>query len=112
MNTPSIPYINLLAQWQDEREGLLPVIESVMESGQFIGGDFVESFEQRVAKLCGTKHCVALNSGTDALVCGLMALGVGAGDEVITPPNSFIASTDCSFKSKTCFCRCPSGSKH
>ena len=93
MSAPSIPYVNLSAQWQDERKDLLPIIEAVLSSGQFIGGEVVERFEQKAAKLCGTRYCVALNSGTDALICGLMALGVQAGDEVITPPNSFIAST-------------------
>ncbi|MGK7873292.1 MAG: DegT/DnrJ/EryC1/StrS family aminotransferase [Xenococcaceae cyanobacterium] len=88
-----IPYVNLAAQWEAEREQLLPIVEKVLGSGQYIGGSIVEEFEQRAAKLCQTKHCVALNSGTDALVCGLVALGVVAGDEVITPPNSFIAST-------------------
>jgi len=93
MSTLRINYVNLKAQWQDESRDLLPIIEEVMSSGQFIGGEAVERFEKSVAKLCNTKYCVALNSGTDALVCGLMALGVQAGDEVITPPNSFIAST-------------------
>ncbi|SVD91246.1 uncharacterized protein METZ01_LOCUS444100, partial [marine metagenome] len=72
---------------------MLPIIESVMSSGQFVGGEAVERFEQKAAELCGTRFCVALNSGTDALVFGLLALGVRPGDEVITPPNSFIAST-------------------
>jgi dTDP-4-amino-4,6-dideoxygalactose transaminase len=88
-----IPYVNLTAQWEAEREYLLPILEKVLASGQYIGGSIVEEFEHRAAKLCQTKHCVALNSGTDALVFGLVALGVGPGDEVITPPNSFIAST-------------------
>ena len=64
-----------------------------MSSGHFVGGETVEGFEKKAAELCGTRYCVTLNSGTDALVCGLMALGVQAGDEVISPPNSFIAST-------------------
>jgi len=93
MSSSSVPYVNLAAQWQDEKQDLLPIIESVMSSGQFVGGDVVEDFEQKAAELCGTRYCVALNSGTDALVCGLLALGVQAGDEVISPPNSFIAST-------------------
>lgn len=93
MNTPLIPYVNLPAQWQDEREDLLPIIETVLSSGQFIGGEVIERFEKKAAELCGTQYCVALSSGTDALICGLMSLGVQAGDEVITPPNSFIAST-------------------
>ena len=93
MSSSLVPYVNLAAQWQNEKEDLLPVIESVMSSGQYIGGDVVEVFEQKAAELCGTKYCVSLNSGTDALVCGLLALGISAGDEVITTPNSFIAST-------------------
>ena len=88
-----IPYVNLAAQWQSDRDELLPIIEKVLASGQYIGGEHVEEFERRATELCQTRHCVALNSGTDALVCGLAALGVGSGDEVITPPNSFIAST-------------------
>ena len=93
MSTLSVPYVDLAAQWQDEKKDLLPIIESVMSSGQFVGGEAVERFEHKAAELCGTQYCVALNSGTDALVLGLLALGVCAGDEVITPPNSFIAST-------------------
>jgi len=88
-----IPYINLQAQWQNERDELLPIIDNVLASGQYIAGPVVEEFERRAAELCGTKHCVALNSGTDALVFGLIAMGVKPGDEVITPPNSFVAST-------------------
>ena len=93
MSTMSVPYVDLAAQWQNEKQELLPIIESVMSSGQYVGGHAVDEFEQKAAELCGTKYCVALNSGTDALVQGLMSLGVQAKDEVITPPNSFIAST-------------------
>ena len=58
-----------------------------------MGGSVIEELEEKLADLCDVKYCIALNSGTDALVCGLKALGVRNGDEVITPPNSFIAST-------------------
>jgi dTDP-4-amino-4,6-dideoxygalactose transaminase len=88
-----IPYVNLSAQWREEREELQPIVESVLESGQYIGGDEVESFETEAATAFGISHVVSLNSGTDALSCGLAAIGVRPGDEVITPPNSFIAST-------------------
>jgi dTDP-4-amino-4,6-dideoxygalactose transaminase len=88
-----IPYVNLTAQWESERDFLLPEIEKVLASGQYVGGGVVEEFEKKCANLCQTKHCVSLNSGTDALIFGLLAIGVGPGDEVITPPNSFIAST-------------------
>ena len=88
-----IPYVNLVAQWQDEKEDLLPIIEEILASGQYISTSIVDEFELKAAKICNTKYCVALNSGTDALVFGLAALGIKRGDEVITPPNSFVAST-------------------
>lgn len=89
----NIPYINLIAQWEDEKDSLLPIIDSVMATGVFVGGPHVELFEQKIKSLLSVKHCVALNSGTDALICALYVLGVRRGDEVITTPNSFIAST-------------------
>jgi dTDP-4-amino-4,6-dideoxygalactose transaminase len=92
-NLNYIPYVNLSAQWQAERNDLLPIIDRVLSSGQYIGGSEVEAFEKKVAKLCQVKYAVALNSGTDALTLALHLLGVKQGDEVITPPNSFIAST-------------------
>ena len=87
-----IPYVNLKAQWIDERASLLPLIENVLASGIYVGGEDVEEFETEAAQLCGVQHVVALNSGTDALSCALYAMGIGLGDEVITTPNSFIAS--------------------
>jgi len=88
-----VPYVALTNQWASEKQDLLPIIEEVMSSGGFVGGAAVEKFEAKVASYCKRKYAVALNSGTDALVCALTALGVGRGDEVITPPNSFVAST-------------------
>jgi len=93
-NSPNqIPYVNLTAQWQDDRDELLPIIDTVLGSGQYVGGDEIDKFEKNMAELCQVKYAVALNSGTDALTLSLHLLGVGRGDEVITPPNSFIAST-------------------
>ncbi|MBF0351774.1 MAG: DegT/DnrJ/EryC1/StrS family aminotransferase [SAR324 cluster bacterium] len=88
-----IAYVDLSAQWKEEQEELLPIVEKVLSRGQLIGGDEVDRFEEQIKKLCQVQHAIALNSGTDALIFALMALGVGPGDEVITPPNSFIAST-------------------
>ena len=92
-NTRRIPYVNLSRQWLDERDELLPIIDKVFESAQFVGGDELDKFEANIAKLCGTKYACGLNSGTDALMLALVFCGVRKGDEVITPPNSFIAST-------------------
>ena len=88
-----ISYVNLSAQWENEREDLIPVIESVLASGQYVGGEEVEKFEHEASSTFGVNYVVAVNSGTDALMFGLAALGIGPGDEVITAPNSFIAST-------------------
>ena len=88
-----IPYVNIQKQWLDERDELLPVIDKVFASAQFVGGEEIDKFEENIAKLCGTKYACALNSGTDALMLALSLSGVRKDDEVITPPNSFIAST-------------------
>jgi len=92
-STSRIPYVNLQKQWLEEREELLSIIDKVFESAQFVGGDELDRFEASIAKLCGTMYACGLNSGTDALMLALALSGIGKGDEVITPPNSFIAST-------------------
>ena len=92
-STIRIPYVNIQQQWLDERDELLPIMDKVFASAQFVGGEEIDKFEENIAKLCGTKYACALNSGTDALMLALSLSGVRKGDEVITPPNSFIAST-------------------
>ena len=87
-----IPYVNLSAQYKKEKKELLPIIDKVFSSGSYILGKQVEELENTIAKFIGVKYCVTLNSGTDALLLGLHGIGVGSGDEVITQPNSFIAS--------------------
>lgn len=88
-----IPYVNLKKQYQLERKKILKVLDKTFSSGSWVGGDEVLKFEKNIAKICKSKYCVALNSGTDALTLSLHLLGVKRGDEVITPPNSFVAST-------------------
>ncbi len=88
-----IPYVNLVLQWEKERKFLLPLIKKTLEKGEYVGGKQISIFEKNISKVCGTKYAVGLNSGTDALTLGLILLGVRKGDEVITPPNSFISST-------------------
>ena len=87
-----IPYVNLVLQWEKERKFLLPLIKKTLEKGEYVGKQ-ISIFEKNISKVCGTKYAVGLNSGTDALTLGLLLLGVRKGDEVITPPNSFISST-------------------
>ncbi len=90
-----IKYVDLKQQWLTERKDLLPIIDKVLSTGKFIGGEEVKKFENNIKKITNTKYSVSLNSGTDALVIALTLLGVKKGDEVITPPNSFIASASC-----------------
>jgi len=88
-----IPYVNIQKQYKSEKKQLLKVIDKILYSGSWVGGSEIEKFEKKISKICKTKYCVSLNSGTDALTFALHLLGVKRGDEVITPPNSFIAST-------------------
>ena len=88
-----IPYVDLAGHFATERREVMAAIEKVLEGGQFVGGKEVDELEVALAAYCGTKEAIALDSGTVALVMALQALGVKAGDEVITPPNSFVAST-------------------
>jgi len=87
-----IPYVNLNLQWKKEKKDLLKIINETLENDNWVGGKNIYEFEKKISKLCKTKYAVALNSGTDALTLGLHQLGVKRGDEVITTPNSFIAS--------------------
>src|SRR6185295_4633209 len=69
-------------------------IQRVLRSGEFAGGSFVQHFERRFADYCSTKFASGVASGTEALWLALRALGVGPGDEVITVPNTFIATAE------------------
>lgn len=87
-----VPYVELGVQYQNEKKDILPIIDNVLSKGNYILGEEVDKLETTLAKFCGVKYCVTFNSGTDALLVSLYALGVRKGDEVITQPNSFIAS--------------------
>src|SRR5689334_23965795 len=90
--TVTVPYVSLPLQMQRVKPELMAAVESVVESGAYILGPRVADFEQRFAEYCGTRFAVGVSDGTSALVLSLRALGIGPGDEVITAPNSFIAS--------------------
>jgi dTDP-4-amino-4,6-dideoxygalactose transaminase len=89
---PAFDFLDLKAQFAKIREEVMAAVTKVMESQQFILSAEVASFENEVAQVLGAKHAVGCASGTDALILALMAAGVGAGDEVITTPFSFIAT--------------------
>ena len=88
-----IPYVNLKKQYLSEKKDLNKIFNDVLLTGNYVGGEHVKKFEKNINNFCKTKYCVSLNSGTDALTLALHLLGVRKGDEVITTPNSFIAST-------------------
>jgi dTDP-4-amino-4,6-dideoxygalactose transaminase len=90
----NVPYFDLKTQYGDIRDEILAALDRVCRNASFILGDEVAQFEKEFAAYCETKYCVALNSGTSALHVALLAAGVKAGDEVITTPNTFIATAE------------------
>jgi len=89
-----VPLLDLGAQYRSIREELTPALQSVLESTAFAGGPFVAAFEREFAAYCGCEQALGVSSGTSALWLALVGLGVGAGDEVITTPNTFIATAE------------------
>ncbi len=87
-----IPLVDLKQQYAAHGEEIRQAVEAVMERGDFILGSDVRAFEEEFAAFCQAGHAVGLATGTDALYLGLLACGVGPGDEVITAANSFVAS--------------------
>ena len=89
-----VSLLDLKAEFEQLRGEILPALERVCQNASFVLGEEVEAFERAFADFCGTKHCVALASGTAALHLGLLALGVQPDDEVITTPNTFLATAE------------------
>ena len=95
MNDPQkIPLVDLVGQYQRYKEELDSAIHAILDAGAFVGGKAVADFEAAFAEFCGAKHCVGVGNGTDALYLIFRALGIGSGDEVIVPANTFIASAE------------------
>ena len=94
MVAPLVPVLDVPAELAPLRAALDAAIARVLDSGQLILGPEVEAFEREAAEYLEARHAVGLNSGTDALVIALRALGIGPGDEVITSPFSFFATSE------------------
>ena len=89
-----VPLLDLQSEYAELRDEILPALDRVCRNSSFVQGEEVEAFEREFGDFCGVKHCVALSSGTAALHLGLLALGVQSGDDVITTPNSFLATAE------------------
>ena len=88
----SIPFLDMKSAYAELKPELDAAYARVMESGWFVLGKEVDAFEQEYAAFCGTRHCVGLGNGLEALELTLRAWDIGAGDEVIVPSNTYIAT--------------------
>jgi len=89
-----VPFLDLRIQYESIKDEIHQAVRKVCESCAFAGGPFVAEFEKAFAAFCGTKYAVGVASGTDAIWAALIAVGTGPGDEVITTPNTFIATAE------------------
>ena len=89
-----IPFVDLKAQYESIKNEIDNAITEVISTSAFVGGPFVKGFEAAFARFCGAKHCIGVGNGTDAIFLALKGMGIGAGDEVITVANSFIATSE------------------
>jgi len=89
-----IPFLDLKAQNRSLKHEIVSLWEEILDSAGFVGGRYVSAFEEAFAEACSVRHCVAVSSGTDALRNIFLALGLRPDDEVITVPNTFIATTE------------------
>lgn len=90
----NVPFLDLKAQYAAIKDEIHAAVGEVMENTAFAGGPFVAGFEKEFAKFCNCKHAVGVGNGTDALWLSLLALGIGPGDEVLTVPDTFIATAE------------------
>jgi len=91
---PSIEFIDLKKQYANNKQAINDRIQRVLEHGQYIMGPEVVELEKRLEEYTGTKKCIAVSSGTDALMISLMAIGIKPGDEVITTAFTFISTIE------------------
>ncbi|MCX8022628.1 MAG: DegT/DnrJ/EryC1/StrS family aminotransferase [Syntrophorhabdaceae bacterium] len=89
-----VPFLDLKAQYETIKEEINIAIQDVIEHTAFAGGPYVSKFEEAFSEFCGSSYAIGVGSGTEALWFCLLGLGIGPGDEVITVPNTFIATAE------------------
>src|SRR5690348_2045857 len=89
-----VPFVDLKAQYNSIKEEVLDIIGRVLDSGHFVGGEYVEKFESEFARCTGVKYAVGVSSGTSSVELALKAANIGRGNEVIVPANSFFATAE------------------
>jgi len=89
-----VPFLDLRVLDAEQKQEMLRAIETVMDHGRILLGPEVEALERELAVYCGVKHALAVGSGTDALVLAVRGLGLGAGDEVVTPAITFVGTAN------------------
>lgn len=94
MSNVQVPFLDLVTPHRELEEELVEAFRKALRSAAFVGGAEVEAFEQEFATYCGTKYCVGVANGTDAVRFALMASGVGSGDAVVTVSHTFIATVE------------------
>ncbi len=92
--TVNVPFLDLKAQYAEISLEIGEALQKVLDNTAFAGGPFVSEFERSFAAYCRTEYVIGVGSGTEALWLALLAADVGPGDEVITVPNTFIATTE------------------
>ena len=94
MSTVPVPFLDLVAQQAEILDDVMADLGQVMASAGFIGGPHVDAFEREYAQYVGVDHCVGVANGTDAVELALRAVGIGPGDEVVLPANTFVATAE------------------
>jgi dTDP-4-amino-4,6-dideoxygalactose transaminase len=92
--TITVPFVALHAQYESIKHEIDAAMAAVIRQSAYVGGAFVDEFEQSFARYCGARHCIGVANGTDALFIALKSLGIGPGDEVITAANTFVATAE------------------
>src|SRR5205814_5447129 len=91
----NVKLLDLQARYLPIRNEIRRAIDEVCDAQSLILGPHVERFEKSLAEYCGTRHAIGVSSGTDALLCSLMAIGIKPGDEIICPAFTFFATAGC-----------------